>query len=51
MWMEDITKWPSIEFGDLYTYLIESKGPYTKESLKAYESIEAYYNGYVCTVH
>lgn len=35
MWLEDITKWPHLEFGDLYTYLIESKGPYIKQSLKA----------------
>ena len=54
MWQDYITKWPSIQFGDLYTYLIESKGPYTKESLKAYKSLQVYnyfYNGYVRTVY
>ena len=26
MWLDDTTKWPSLKFGDLYMYLIESKG-------------------------
>ena len=30
MWIDDITKWPDVEFGDIYNY---SKGLYTKESL------------------
>ena len=51
-WIDDITKWPKVEFGDLYTYLIETKGQFTKENLRAYKSLEAYnyfYNGYVRT--
>ena len=46
-WIDDITKWSKVKFGDLYTYLIATKG------LKAYKSLEAYnyfYNGYVWTV-
>ena len=52
-WIEDVTKWPSIEFSDVYTYLIETRGPFTKDKLKAYKSLEAYnyfHNGYVRTV-
>ena len=41
-WIDDIRKWPSIEFGDVYNYLINSTGRYTKNSLKAYKSLEAY---------
>ena len=54
LWSEDMTKWPDLQFGDIYTYLINTKGCYTKESLKAYKSLEAYnyfYNGYVRTVY
>ena len=53
LWNENVTKWPSIEFGDVYTYLIDTRGPFTKDKLKAYKSLEAYnnfYNGYVRTV-
>lgn len=52
-WVDDVTKWPNLQFGDIYTYLIDTKGQYTKESLKAYKSLEGYnyfYNGYVRTV-
>ena len=53
-WSEDLTQWPELEFGDLYTYLIDSEGVYTKEKLKAYKSLDAYnyyHNGYVRTVY
>ena len=52
-WTEDMKAWPEIHFGDIYTYLIDTKGIYTKEKLKAYKSLEAYnyfFNGYVRTV-
>ena len=54
LWLDEVTKWPSVEFGDLYTYLIDTKGPFTKEKLKAYKSLEAYsyfHDGYVRTVY
>ena len=30
---EDAMKWPSIKFGNVYTYLIETRGPFTKDKL------------------
>ena len=52
-WCDDMTKWPELLFGDIYTYSINTKGLFMKENLKAYKSLEAYnyfYNGYVRTV-
>lgn len=54
LWVDNTAKWPDVEFGDIYTYLIDTKGMFTKENLKAYKSLEAYnyfYNGYVQTVY
>ena len=41
-WVDDPKKWPPVEFGQIYAYLIESPGLFTKEKLKAYKSLEAY---------
>jgi len=29
-WIDDVRRWPSLEIGDVYTYSIETKGPFTK---------------------
>ena len=52
-WIDDVSQWPTLEFGDIYTYLIDTPGTFTKEALKAYKSLEAYNyyrSGYVRTV-
>ena len=41
-WIDDVSKWPSVEFPALYMYFIETPGGYTREKLKAYKSLEAY---------
>ena len=51
-WIDDAEKWPDLEYGDIYNYLIDMPGPYTKENLKAYKSLEAYnffYSGHIRT--
>lgn len=41
-WVDDITRWPPIEFGHVYVYLVDTPGGYTRESLRAFKSLEAY---------
>ena len=41
-WIDDVRKWPEVDFGQIYVYLIDSPGPYTRESMKAYRSLDAY---------
>ena len=40
--VDDATKWPEVEFGQIYVYLIDSPGPYTRENMKTYRSLDAY---------
>ena len=42
LWIDDVSKWPCVEFPALYMYFIETPGGYTREKLKAYKSLEAY---------
>ena len=30
-WKDDVTLWPPVEFGEIYTYLIDTPGPSTRE--------------------
>ena len=48
-WIDDISRWPPVEYPDLYSYLIETPGEFSKEKLKAFKSLEAYnyYKRYV----
>ena len=41
-WCDNMTEWPELLFGDVYTYLINTKGPLIKEKLKVYKSLDAY---------
>lgn len=45
--MDDMTQWPDLQYGDVYSYLIETKGPYTKEKLRACKSLDAF-NYFIC---
>lgn len=52
-WEDNVTKWPDVQFGEIYCYLVDTPGQFTRETLKAYRSLEAYnffHNGWVHTV-
>ena len=41
-WKDDVSLWPPLEFEQIYSYLIDTPGEYTKETLKANKNL------YVC---
>ena len=41
-WKDDDSLWPPLEFGQIHVYLIDTPGPYTREKMRAYKSLEAY---------
>ena len=41
-WIDDATLWPPLEFPNIYCYLIDTPGEFTREKLKAFKSLEAY---------
>ena len=41
-WVDDVSKWPPVDYPSIYTYFIETPGGYTRERLKAFKSLEAY---------
>lgn len=52
-WEDNVTKWPDVQFGEIYCYLVDTPGQFTRETLKAYRSLEAYnffHSGWVHTV-
>ena len=53
-WTENVLQWPEIEFGDIYTYFINTPGPFTCDTMKAYRSLDAftfYIDGWVHTCY
>ena len=39
LWIDDVSRWPPIEFPHVYTYLIDTPGEFTREKLKAFKSL------------
>ena len=41
-WTDNVMLWPPVEFGEVYTYLIDTPGQFTREKMKAYKSLDAF---------
>ncbi|XP_041373282.1 uncharacterized protein LOC121386449 [Gigantopelta aegis] len=41
-WIEAMNKWPPVEYADMYNYLVNTPGIYTKEATRAYKSLDGY---------
>ena len=41
-WVNDVSKWPPVDYPSIYTYFMETPGGYTRKRLKAFKSLEAY---------
>ena len=46
-WQDDVGLLPDVGWPDIYNYVINTPSNFTKESLKAYKSLEAY-NFFIC---
>uniref|UniRef100_A0A1X7T5A1 Uncharacterized protein n=1 Tax=Amphimedon queenslandica TaxID=400682 RepID=A0A1X7T5A1_AMPQE len=42
IFIDDITKWPKVEYGHIFCYFIERPGVYTKKQLLNWKSLQAY---------
>ena len=52
LWLEDMTKWPDLQFGDISPTMLIQKNA-TQKNLKAYKFLEAYnyfYNGHLVSL-
>lgn len=41
-WINDPKQWPNVRFGDIYIYVVNTRGPYSVEAMKSYRSLKAY---------
>ena len=52
-WINDPKKWPNLEWPEVYAYLVETPGIFTREAMKNRKSLEAhnqFISGWVKTV-
>lgn len=53
-WENNPTQWPNLEYPEVYQYLTESPGIFTREAMANRKSLEAYnlcVSGWIRTVH
>ncbi|XP_035986436.1 uncharacterized protein LOC105917461 isoform X2 [Fundulus heteroclitus] len=41
-WSESVKCWPTVPYGNIYSYLIDAPGQYTRESMEAVKSLDGY---------
>ena len=41
-WRNEPGLWPDLTYGDIYMYVINTPGIFSRESMKAYKSLDAY---------
>ena len=41
-WVDDVSMWPSVDYGCIYTKFINTPGMYTAETLKSFRSHDSY---------
>ena len=41
-WVDNVALWPPVDYGEIYHYLIETPGPFTREKMKAHKSLDAF---------
>ena len=41
-WVDDVSKWPSVDYDCINTYFINTPGMYTAEALKSNRSLDSY---------
>ena len=41
-WKDDPTKWPELDYPDVYDYLINTPGVFTRETMKSRKALEAH---------
>lgn len=41
-WVNDPTEWPNLEWSEIYNYLVNSLGIFTREVMKNHKSLDAH---------
>ena len=52
-WSDSVSSWPSVDYGNIYNYFVNTPGMYTPEALQSYKSLDSYslfHAGHVQTV-
>ncbi len=42
-WKDQPTKWPDVQYGNIYAYLIKSPGIYSMEAMENYKALTSFF--------